>query len=321
MMDSSFGERLETMSLSPRRLTDPLLTVSGIVVARVQSGPGDLAERWQFDTPELTASYSQWRRSLSEVEFSRNILEKTTELVKTEATFLAEQLQRLESVAKTGAASERELRAARADLLKAQIQGQRDIFSAQSALRVAENGRLALERELSQQGVEPMAFNRGVEHMVLVSANVPEAKVSLVREGQRCRVRFYAHPERTFDGHVETLGAMVTRELRTRRVLFDLNDPDRLLIPGMFAEVELGTDERESLTVPASAVIHVGHHDYVLVESSAGRWRAQVVRLGEFRRGEYEVLAGLAEKQVIISRGTVLLKPKLVEALDRMTGE
>jgi cobalt-zinc-cadmium efflux system membrane fusion protein len=270
--ETAFSRRLATVLLKSQRIADPLLTVSGIVVARVLAGEEELAERWHFDTQELASTHANWRKALSEVEFSRNILEKTRELAQAETAFREEQLRRLEQVEKSaGAARMSDILAARAELLKAQIQGQRDVFSAQSAVRVAENGRIALERELSQRGIEPVVFTRGVEHMVLISANVPEAKVSQVREGQRCRVRFYAYPEKLFDAHVETLSTTVTRELRTLRVLFDLNDPEGVLIPGMFAEVALGTDEREALVVPAAAILHVGQSDYVLVETPFSR--------------------------------------------------
>jgi hypothetical protein len=316
--DAPFAERLESIRLTRKRITDPLLTVSGIVVAKVLPGTEDLSERWHFDTPELASAYANWRKSVSEVEFSRNILEKTKELVTAETKFLTEQVERLEPGAKSGVVPERELRSARAELLKAQLQGQKDVFSTQSAFRVADNGRIALERELSQRGIEPVVFGRGVETMVLVSANVPEAKVSQVREGQSCRVRFYAYADKVFDGHVETLSTTVTHELRTLRVLFDLADPDGLLIPGMFAEVELGTDERDAFVIPDTALLHVGQVDYVLVQTEAGAWKPQEVRIGEFRRGTFEVLQGVTDGETIMSKGAVLLKPKLVEAISRL---
>jgi hypothetical protein len=86
----------------------------------------------------------------------------------------------------------------------------------------------------------------------------------------------------------------------------------------MFAEVELGTDERDSFVIPATAILHVGQLDYVLLESAPGVWKPQEVRIGEFRRGSFEVLQGLAEGQTMIGEGSVLLKPKLVEALSRL---
>ncbi len=312
-----FASRIATTLLETRTITDPLVTVSGIVVARILPGTGELSDRWHFNTPELGTAHANWLKSNSEVVFSRNQLEKTKELASAQISFLELQLKRLEANAKSGAIPEKEILAARSDLLKAQLQGQKDVFSAESALRVAENSRVSLERELSQRGIEPVVFGRGVEQMVLVSANVPETKISLIREGQACRVRFFAYPEKSFDAHVETLSTTVTHELRTLRVLFDLSDPEELLIPGMFAEVELGTDEREALVIPAQAIIHVGQADYVLVSSNSESWLPREVRVGEFRNGSYEILRGLEPGQTIITSGAILLKPKVVESLTR----
>ena len=312
---SIFSSRIAATRLEKRRITDPLVTVSGIVVARVLPGAGELSTRWHFDTPELGTAHTNWLRSNSEVAFSRNQLEKTKELASAQISFLDLQLKRLEANAKSGAIPEKEILAAKSDLLKSQLQGQKDVFTAESALRVAENAKVSLERELSQRGIEPVVFDRGVEQMVLVSANVPETKISLIRDGQACRVRFYAYPDKTFAAHVETLSTTVTHELRTLRVLFDLSDPEELLIPGMFAEVELGTDERDALVIPAQSIIHVGQADYVLVSVDPGAWLPREVRVGEFRRGSYEILRGLEPGETIISSGAILLKPKVMESL------
>jgi hypothetical protein len=316
--DTPFSTRIATAVLTPQQISDPLLTVSGIVVARVLPGSDELADRWHFNTPELSTAHANWLRSNNEIEFLRNQLAKTRALVNESTTFLEAQVKRLEPNAKSGVIPEKDILAARSDLLKAQLQGQKDIFAAQSALRVAENERVALERELSQRGIEPVVFSRPEENMVLVSANVPEAKISEVKEGQACRVKFYAHPDKIFDAHVETLSTTVTEELRTLRVLFHLTDPDNLLLPGMFAEVELGTDQRTALVIPAPALLHVGQADYVIVQTDGGAWLPKEVVVGEFRRGFYEVLRGLSPGQTIISQGTILLKPKVVESLARL---
>jgi hypothetical protein len=319
--DTPFASRIESTRIETRRITDPLLTVSGIVVARVIPGTRDLSERWHFNVPELGTAHANWLKSNSEIEFLREQLVKTKELVTAETTFLDSQLRRLESGGKTGVIPEKDILSARTELLKAQLQGAKNVFAAQSELRVAENERVSLERELSQRGIEPEVFDRGIEHMVLVSANVPEAKISQVHEEQACRVRFYAFPDKAFDAHVETLSTTVTHELRTLRVLFDLNDPDGLLIPGMFAEVELGTEVRDAVVIPAAALLHVGKSDYVLVETPRGTWLPREVQVGEYRHGTYEVLHGLDSGQTVISEGAILLKPKVVESLTRLPSE
>jgi multidrug efflux pump subunit AcrA (membrane-fusion protein) len=226
-------------------------------------------------------------------------------------------VKRLEPSIRNGSIPEKNFKAAQAELLKAQLQGEKDVFSAQSILRVALKTRTALERDLSQGGIEAVVFSRAVEYMVLIAANVPETHVSQVREGQGCVARFYAYPAQTFDAHVETLSSLLSHDRRTMRVLFELSDPDEVLRPGMFAEVGLGTDEREALLVPAEALLHVNLDDYVIVAAGDEKWKPVKVRVGEQHDGSFEVLQGLSSGDTIITRGAILLKPAVMQVLNR----
>ena len=283
--DTPLHKELTTMKIEVESITLPVLSVSGTIVARIHEGTEPIEDRWQFDKPGLSTSYADWLRAKNEIDFAESQLSKTKAL----------------------ADPEKDIRQAKSALLKAQLQGDKDIFSAQSALRVAVKQKAAIERDLSQAGVEPIVFSRAAENMVLVVAYVPEAKVSQAYEDQACEVQFYAFPERTFPGHVEVISSVLTEERRTLRVLFDLTDPEHLLKPGMFAEVGLGTDQRDAVLIPATALMHIGRHDYVLVAAEANQWRVTQVVVGEVQKGRCEVRSGLSAGDTIISRGVTLL--------------
>ena len=315
--ESPVHNHLTEVEVRRERIAFPTLTVSGSILARIESGSGPIEDRWQFSSAELAAKYADWLRTTGEIEFTRNQLTKTQELVEAQTGYLTEIVKRIEPSIKSGAMPEKTYKSAQADLLKAQLQGEKDIFAAQSALRVAMKTRTALERDLEQLGIEAVVFGRAVEHMVLIAANVPETKVSQVREGQGCVARFYAFPDKTFDAHVETLSSMLNHERRTMRVLFELSDPSQVLRPGMFAEVGLGTDDREAILIPAEALLHVGLDDYVVVAADEGTWRPVKVSVGEQHQGSFEVLKGLQTGQTIVTRGAILLKPAVVQVLNR----
>jgi len=98
-------------------------------------------------------------------------------------------------------------------------------------------------------------------------------------------------------------------------VLFELSDPEGVLRPGMFAEVGLGTDEREAILIPSDGLLHVDLDDYAIVQVDTDEWRPQVVRVGEEFHGSFEVLRGLSPGNAVITRGTILLKPSVVQVL------
>lgn len=317
--DSPVRKHLAEFEVKTERITFPALTVSGTILARIHSGEEPLEDRWQFSNGELAGKYADWLKTTGEIEFAKNQLKKTKQLVVAENDYLSEVVKRMEPSVKSGAVPEKSFKSAQADLLKAQLQGEKDTFSAESTLRVATKTRTALERDLSQGGIEAVVFGRAVEAMVLIAANVPEAHVSQVREGQGCVARFYAYPEKTFDAHVETLSSLLLSERRTMRVLFELSDPDEVLRPGMFAEVGLGTDPREALLIPAEALLHVQADDYVVAAADEGKWKVAKVRVGEQHAGSFEVLSGLAAGDKIITRGAILLKPAVMQILSRAT--
>ena len=304
--DTPLHKELTTMKIEVESITLPVLSVSGTIVARIHEGTEPIEDRWQFDKPGLSTSYADWLRAKNEIDFAESQLSKTKALAEAETSYLETNLQRFEGLT-GGTIPEKDIRQAKSALLKAQLQGDKDIFSAQSALRVAVKQKAAIERDLSQAGVEPIVFSRAAENMVLVVAYVPEAKVSQAYEDQACEVQFYAFPERTFPGHVEVISSVLTEERRTLRVLFDLTDPEHLLKPGMFAEVGLGTDQRDAVLIPATALMHIGRHDYVLVAAEANQWRVTQVVVGEVQKGRCEVRSGLSAGDTMISRGVTLL--------------
>lgn len=312
--DTPLQKELSLLDLKRRKITRPVLSVTGVVLARIREGSEPFEDRWQFNTPELSTSYADWLRTKNEIEFNTSQLNKTRDLSNAETTYLQINVSKLEKLSGE-AVAEKDFRLAKSALLKAQIQGEKDIFAAQSALRAAVKQKLAIERDLSRSGIEPVVFERAAEHMVLVAAHVPEAKVAMVFEGQSCNVHFYGYPGQVFPGHVEAVSSMVTQDRRTLRVLFDLTDEMNLLKPGMFGEVGLGDEARDAMLIPATAVLHIARADYVLVAEGENTFRVTPVTVGEVEQGECECLSGLHEGQQILSRGAILLKTLAAQSL------
>lgn len=314
--DSPLTKRLQILEAQRQRVTYPLLRVTGSVIARIRSGEGQLDERWQFNSSELSTAYADWVRSKADVEFSKARLQKTKELVTAQETHYKSIVDRLAGIASDGVA-QKDVTAARAQLLQSQLQGEKDIYEEESSLRTARQQHASFERELGQLGLEPIVLARGREGMVLVTAHVPESQIPLVREHQACEARFYSTPDKLYSAHVEHLGSILNSQRRTLRVLFDVTDTEERLRPGMFADVLLGTDPREAVMIPTAAVIHIGRQDYVFTEKSPGVYTLGLVEIAEPIDDNVEVLSGLAPGSRYIADGAILLKPLAVRSLAR----
>jgi membrane fusion protein, copper/silver efflux system len=104
----------------------------------------------------------------------------------------------------------------------------------------------------------------------------------------------------------------------------ELANPDGLLKPAMFANVELAVSHRgKVLTVPTSAVIDSGTRKIVLVRLAEGRFEPRSVKLGSRGEDHVEVLEGLAEGERVVTSANFLIdaESNLKAALSGMGGD
>lgn len=312
---SLLEKKFNISTVQKERITTPLLVVTGAVVARLPIGSTPMEDRWQFNSIELSGVYAEWLRAQAEKEFNTKRLVKIREL--TAAQFNSQKLvvDRLRKLVATGTEAIRDLTAAEANLLQVQLEGQKDVYEAETALTVATRNRAALERKLLQEGVDPLLLENSTPGVSLVMADVPELRIGLVWIGQACVARFYGIPGQQFSGKVRSLAPTLSAERHTLRVFFELNDKDDQFKPGMYAEIGLGTDPRDAILVPTDSVLHSGNSDYVLIGAGPGLWRITEVDVGENIDDRVEILKGLQGGEQIIGNGAILLKPMLVQAL------
>ncbi|MCU0663811.1 MAG: efflux RND transporter periplasmic adaptor subunit [Myxococcota bacterium] len=318
--ESPLNQKLKIARVEPQSIATPVLTVTGTVMASHRPSKG-ARTNWQFHSPELLTTYTDWQKARTDISFAKNQLDSIKQLAENRVRAQEALVERLRTLVEAGTESERELATARTELLEAQIQGRKELHEAETAWRIAERGEAALGRQLQQAGVEPELFRDVVEEIDIVVADVPEAMLSRVRIGQSCEARFLGVDGQVFTGTVHSISPVLSTERRSLRVLFTIRDPEDLLRPGMFADIGLGTDARDALLMPAEGVVHVGRSDYAMVQAEAGSWRVTPVQVGELRDTGVEILHGLVSGDRVIGQGAILLKPFIVEATQRIASE
>jgi len=89
-----------------------------------------------------------------------------------------------------------------------------------------------------------------------VQANMDEADVGGLLEGQKVTFTVDAYPDLTFDGTVEQirLNAVTTNNVVTYTVIIDAPNPDKKLFPGMTANITVIIKEEEGLIIPLEAL-------------------------------------------------------------------
>jgi membrane fusion protein, copper/silver efflux system len=144
--------------------------------------------------------------------------------------------------------------------------------------------------------------------VVWVLADVAERDLALLDVGQTASVRLRAYPDRIFSGKVTLIYPHLMAETRTARIRIELPNPDELLRPDMYADVEIATGTvAPVVTVSSSAVIDSGERQIVLLDKGDGRFEPRAVKLGRRGDGRVEIKEGLAENDKVVVSANFLI--------------
>ncbi|MFP3941181.1 MAG: efflux RND transporter periplasmic adaptor subunit, partial [Thermoanaerobaculia bacterium] len=135
---------------------------------------------------------------------------------------------------------------------------------------------------------------------VWVEAEVYEAELPLVEEGQEVRVTFPYLPGREVTGRVAFVYPFLDDASRTGRVRVELDNPGLAIKPDMYANVLFERDGGEILAVPGDAVLYAGEREFVFVDLGEGRLQPRRLETGRRTGGWAEVLSGLEEGEVVV---------------------
>jgi Cu(I)/Ag(I) efflux system membrane fusion protein len=155
---------------------------------------------------------------------------------------------------------------------------------------------------------------------IWVNAEVPESQTASVLAGAKVTARAAAFPDKTFKGRVALILPDVNPVTRTIRARIELDNPQGLLKPGMFARLEFGGRDQRALQVPNEALIYTGKRNVVIVAEGDGRFRPVEVEVGRESGESTEIRKGLEIGQKVVASGQFLIdsEASLTGVLSRM---
>ena len=208
---------------------------------------------------------------------------------------------------------------------------------AQKAIRAPFAGRLGLRNVDLGQYVAVGTALVTLQQLDPIYADfpVPEEALNALATGQTVKMTVDAIPGRSFEGKVQAIDARVSAESRnvTARAVFA--NPDRKLLPGMFANLTVTTGEPATvLTVPRTAIIYSLYGDDVFVVTAAPHAREQggtadsggsagliverrLVRVGPARGERIAIEDGLREGERVVTAGQIKLQASSPVTLDQ----
>jgi membrane fusion protein (multidrug efflux system) len=199
------------------------------------------------------------------VQFNTDIDQARLERLEAEAEQARRDLARIRELAQRRfvSQSEREQAATRVETFEAQVREQR-VLIGKKRIEAPFAGILGLRYVNLGQYLEPGQAVVDLQSIAPIYADftLPARHYGVIGPGLPIRVQVDAYPDRPFEGEISAVSPKVEQETHNFNVRATLRNRERLLRPGMFADVVVTLpDERRVVTVPATAVSYSPYGD------------------------------------------------------------
>lgn len=139
---------------------------------------------------------------------------------------------------------------------------------------------------------------------------MPEREVGMVKRGQQATLTLLEYPGRTFTGAVTRFATSLDLSTRTMLTEVDLENPQHLLYPGMYANVTLDLVRHpDALNLPPSAIQESSDAGAFVYAVRDGEIEKLQITTGITNGREIEITSGLTGKEEIVST----MNPALAE--------
>jgi membrane fusion protein (multidrug efflux system) len=283
------SQKLEALGNARANESVDISSKTSNVVTAVHFGDGQRVNRGQLlvqlDDAQTRADVAAAEAAVAE---SERLFNRSRELMATEALSKA-QFDQLDAT----------LKANRAKLASAQARLQ------DTTIRAPFSGRVGLRRVSVGTLISPGDVITTLDDtsVIKLDFSVPENVLATLREGLAVRATAPAFSGRSFTGKVSSIDSRVDMNTRAVTVRALLANEDGALRPGMFLNVSLANDERETLIIPEQALTPEAERQYVFVVAD-GKAQRREVRIGARRPGNVEVVAGLNAGEQVVVEGT-----------------
>jgi membrane fusion protein, multidrug efflux system len=215
------------------------------------------------------------------------------------------------------------------DSAEATVERTRAII-AQKAIRAPFAGRLGLRNVDLGQYVSVGTPLTTLQRLDPIYADfaVPEEALNSLSPGQSVSMTVAAFPGRSFEGNVTAIDARVSAESRNVTVRAEFPNPERKLLPGMFANVTVNTGaSADVLTLPRTAIVYSLYGDNVFVLKPASQQAGQgdknsliverrFVRVGPVRGERVAIEQGIKPGDRVVTAGQIKLQANAPVVVD-----
>ena len=143
---------------------------------------------------------------------------------------------------------------------------------------------------------------------IWVVAQVKEKNMGLINSIDSVHVITDAHPNLPINGIVSYVGSILDEQTRSVEVYVECRNEQKILKPGMFANVAFTHEILGAMVIPGSAVLQEEDHAYVFVQTGKNKFTKRTVTVSTGNEKDLIVNSGLAPNETIVSEGAIYLR-------------
>ena len=154
---------------------------------------------------------------------------------------------------------------------------------------------------------------------IFVDFNLPQSNAEQIQVGQEIVVTTDAFKDASFTGKITAVSPKVDTNTRNIQIEAKLANPDKKILPGMFANVNIKLgDEVKMLTLPQTAVTYNPYGSTIFIAKPTGKKDKQgkpaleaqqvFVTTGPTRGDQVAILKGVEEGATVVTSGQLKLK-------------
>jgi membrane fusion protein (multidrug efflux system) len=147
---------------------------------------------------------------------------------------------------------------------------------------------------------------------------LPQQALNQIRIEQAVTIKIDTYPNGDFTGTITAINPKVDPATRNVQVRATLKNPDRLLLPGMYASVNVAAGGKQRhITLPQTAVTYNPYGETIYVVDDKGKdpqgqpqliARQVFVTAGLKRGDQVAILSGVEEGQTVVTAGQMKLR-------------
>jgi membrane fusion protein, multidrug efflux system len=153
---------------------------------------------------------------------------------------------------------------------------------------------------------------------IYVDFFLPEQVLKEVRLEQAVTITVDTYPNQNFTGTITAINPKVDLATRNVQIRATLKNPDRLLLPGMYARISIAAGSKARyVTLPQTAVTYNPYGETVYLVDEKGKdaagqpqlvARQAFVTAGPTRGDQVAILSGVEEGETVVTAGQVKLR-------------